>query len=84
MWDWLHEHFDSENDPQGVVRGLLIPTLQEAEARFEAGQTQAGRRSLRQFEHLAKWRLRSLDPMATRALLEFTDAVLDVTGKNEQ
>jgi hypothetical protein len=82
MWDWLHEHFDAENDPRGVVSGHLIPILREAEAAFAAGQTQAGRRSLRQFEHLAKLHLRSLDPMATRALLAFTGAVLDVTRKS--
>jgi hypothetical protein len=82
MWDWLHEHFDSENDPRGVVRGRLIPILREAEGEFSAGQTQAGRRSLRQFEHLAKVHLRSLDPKVTRALIALTDAVLDVTEKS--
>jgi hypothetical protein len=84
MSDWLEEHFDGDNDPQGVVRGRLIPILRESEAEFSAGQTQAGRRSLRQFEHLAKVHLRSLDPMATHALLVFTGAVLDVTKKSAQ
>jgi hypothetical protein len=81
MWDWLQNNFDSGNDPSGVVSGRLIPILQQAESGFAAGQTRAGRRSLKEFKRLAKAQLSSLDPMATRALLALTDAVLEVTRK---
>jgi Immunoglobulin domain len=84
IWDWLQEHFDSENDPRGVVRGRLVPVLQEAESQFAAAQTQAGRRSLRKFEQLATAHLRRMDWRVAETMLAFTDAVLEVTKKQGQ
>jgi hypothetical protein len=84
MWDWLDNNYDAGNDPLDVVHQHLIPVLREAEAAFATGDTRAGRRFLRQFERLAKLHLRSRDPMVTKALLAFTDAVLEVTEKSDR